>query len=150
MDDGRYCDDDDDDDNEDNVLSSCDSDLTVITICSGLIRAASREIFGHVVDLTVQSTETEDMGHDKTQQHTVFNLHFADLCVLPSSGPGNATGRATPTDQSRSPSVTWGGYGRCSANGFVRSRANHGGLVSESRTVALTEVSLDVWPCEPV
>jgi len=52
MDDGRYCDD-DDDDNEDNVLSSCDSDLTVITICSGLIRAASREIFGHVVDLTV-------------------------------------------------------------------------------------------------
>ncbi|XP_070193833.1 uncharacterized protein [Littorina saxatilis] len=61
---------------------SCRSGLFALVV--GLIRAAGREIFGHTVVLTRLHTVKEDLGAGKSQEHTVFRVHFPDLCAIPS------------------------------------------------------------------
>lgn len=47
--------------------------------CSGLIRAAGTEIFGHTVELTKLTSIREDLGEGRLQEHCTFSVHFPDL-----------------------------------------------------------------------
>ncbi|KAK7488573.1 hypothetical protein BaRGS_00020190 [Batillaria attramentaria] len=60
---------------------SCRAGLSPLAV--GLIRAAGKEIFNHTVELKRLTTVREDLGEDKFQEHTVFNVRFPDLVVRP-------------------------------------------------------------------
>ena len=46
--------------------------------CTGVVKAVGTEIFNQRVTLTLKSTETQDLGQGRSQEHAVFTVHFLD------------------------------------------------------------------------